>query len=50
MQPDISHYNYAQSAELKAVCDLLAEQIDGVLPDAASKIWHAGHNRHSILR
>ncbi len=24
MQPEISHYNDAQPAELKAVCDLLA--------------------------
>lgn len=42
MQPEISHYNEAQPAESKAVCDVLAQQIDEALPDAASKIWH-GH-------
>ena len=41
MQPEISHYNEAQQPELKAVCELLAEQIDNALPDAHSKIWHA---------
>ena len=42
MQPEIHHYNDAQPAELKAVCELLAAQIDNALPDSHSKIWH-GH-------
>lgn len=42
MQPEINHYNETQQPELKAVCDVLAAQIDNALPDAASKIWH-GH-------
>ena len=41
MPPEINHYNEAQQPELKAVCELLAEQIDNALPDADSKIWHA---------
>ncbi|KUM52551.1 DUF1801 domain-containing protein [Rheinheimera sp. EpRS3] len=41
IQSEISHYNGAQQPELKAVCELLAEQIDNTLPDADSKIWHS---------
>ncbi|WP_251372577.1 DUF1801 domain-containing protein [Rheinheimera oceanensis] len=41
IQPEISHYNEAQQPELKAVCELLAEQINNALPDADCKIWHS---------
>lgn len=42
MQPELSHYNETQQPELKAVCDVLAAQINKALPDATGKIWH-GH-------
>ena len=41
MNKDIQAYNVAQADEDKKICTLLAKQIDSVLPDAASKIWHA---------
>ena len=41
MNDDIRAYNDGQSADGKAVCDLLATTIDGVLKEAESKIWHA---------
>lgn len=41
MHPDIAVYNDAQAPDDRAVCDLLAEQIDRHLPDAENKIWHA---------
>ena len=42
MHTDITTYNNAVSqAELKAVCERLAEIIDANLPKATSKVWHA---------
>lgn len=41
MHPDVQAYNNNQSAEEKTICDLLAKEIDAVLPDAENKIWHA---------
>ena len=41
MHPDTQAYNDAQSAADKAICDLLARQIDTALPDAENRIWHA---------
>lgn len=41
MHPDIQTYNQQQEPEFQAVCDLLASEIDGNLPKAESKIWHA---------
>ena len=38
---DIQSYNDAQSAEDKAICDLLAQEINRSLPQAENKIWHA---------
>lgn len=38
---DTQHYNQRQEASHKAVCDLLAGEIDSCLPDAENKIWHA---------
>jgi hypothetical protein len=39
--PDTSKYNASQAPEDKAVCDLLAREIDRALPEAENKIWHA---------
>ncbi|MBZ2188877.1 DUF1801 domain-containing protein [Alcanivorax sp. JB21] len=41
MHPEIVKYNENQGANLKAVCDVLAEEIDSNLPEAESRIWHA---------
>lgn len=41
MHPDIQKYNEQQEPEHKAVCDLLAQEIDRGLRGAESKIWHA---------
>ena len=40
MSRDIEAYNAAQEPEARAVCEVLASQIDRALPEAASKIWH----------
>ncbi len=41
MHPDIALYNQAQAEEEQLICQLLAAQIDAVLPEADNKIWHA---------
>ena len=41
MHPDIEQYNQKQAANHRAVCALLAREIDANLPEADSKIWHA---------
>jgi hypothetical protein len=41
MNPDIAAYNNTQSPIDKAICDLLAQEIDKHLPEAENKIWHA---------
>lgn len=41
IMPEIQAYNDLQSAEEKAICDLLGDTITRMLPDAESKIWHA---------
>lgn len=41
MNKDIPAYNNAQGKEEKAICDILAHEIDKNLPDAENKIWHA---------
>ncbi len=38
---DIDKYNRAQAPADRAICKLLAEQIDRKLPEAENKIWHA---------
>jgi hypothetical protein len=38
---DIQSYNDAQAPEDKAICDLLAQEINKNLPEAENKIWHA---------
>lgn len=41
MHADTQKYNEAQAPEERAVCQLLAEEIDRALPEAENKIWHA---------
>lgn len=41
MHPDVLKYNAKQGDSYKAVCDLLASEIDKGLPEAENKIWHA---------
>lgn len=42
MHADTKKYNAALSPKDRAICRLLAEQIDGGLPEAENKVWH-GH-------
>jgi hypothetical protein len=41
MHADTRGYNDAQTAQDQAICRVLAEQIDHVLPEAENRIWHA---------
>ena len=41
MNAEIQSYNAAQSDAERAICDLLATEIDRHLPEAENKIWHA---------
>lgn len=41
MNKDVSKYNNALAKEDKAICNLLAEEINKTLPEAENKIWHA---------
>jgi hypothetical protein len=41
MHPDTAQYNESLDPADQEICDLLAEQIDKVLPAAENKIWHA---------
>ena len=41
MNKDVQAYNNAESASDKAICNLLANEIDSNLPAAENKIWHA---------
>lgn len=41
MHPDTKKYNKAQSPKDRAICNLLASEIDRNLPDAENKVWHA---------
>lgn len=41
MHAEIASYNEAQSPAERAICRLLAAEIDRALPEAESKIWHA---------
>ena len=41
MHKDVQAYNNAESASDKAICNLLANEIDSNLPEAENKIWHA---------
>jgi hypothetical protein len=41
MKEDTKAYNNKLSKDDKAICDLLAQEIDRGLPKAENKIWHA---------
>jgi hypothetical protein len=41
MHPDILNYNEQREPGDKAICDVLAGEIDRGLPGAESRIWHA---------
>ena len=41
MHPDTLKYNERQEEGHKAVCELLAREIDSGLPKAENKVWHA---------
>lgn len=41
MKDEVRAYNEKLSASDAEICDLLAREIDGALPTAESKIWHA---------
>lgn len=41
MHPDTKKYNRDQSPANRAICQLLAEEIDRHLPEAENKVWHA---------
>ena len=41
VDPEIANYNNQQDPNYKAVCDLLATEIDRILPSAERKIWHS---------
>ena len=41
MNKEITKYNNAQPVKEKAICNLLAKEIDSNLPEAENKIWHA---------
>ena len=41
MHKDVQAYNDSESPNDKAICNLLADEIDSHLPEAANKIWHA---------
>lgn len=41
MDPAISKYNETKEPNDKAICDVLADEIDRGLAGAESKIWHA---------
>lgn len=39
--PDTTAYHARQSPSDRAICDLLAQEIDRALPEAENKVWHA---------
>lgn len=39
--PDITAYDQALAAQDRAICELLAREIDRALPEAQHKVWHA---------
>lgn len=41
MNKNVQAYNNSESASDKAICNLLANEIDSNLPEAENKIWHA---------
>jgi len=41
MHPETARYNETQAAGDRAICQLLASEIDRHLPEAENRIWHA---------
>jgi hypothetical protein len=41
VNPDTKEYNDAQAPSDRAICQLLAKQIDRSLPEAENRVWHA---------
>ncbi len=41
MHTDTMQYNKSLAPSDRKICDLLAETIDQILPEAENKIWHA---------
>ena len=41
MHAETKSYNRAQAPKDRAICQLLAQEIDRNLPEAENKIWHA---------
>ena len=41
MNKDVQAYNDSESPNDKAICNLLADEIDSNLPEADNKVWHA---------
>jgi hypothetical protein len=41
MHPDTKAYHDAQAPADRAICELLAKQIELHLPEAENKVWHA---------
>ena len=41
MHPDTVNYNKSLGPQDRAICKLLAREIDQALPEAENKIWHA---------
>ena len=41
MHKDIQAYNSSESDNDKAICNLLANEIESNLPEADNKVWHA---------
>ena len=41
MHPDTEQYNASREPGDRAICDLLAREIDRNLPEAENRIWHA---------
>jgi len=44
VHPDLEAYHAALPDAARAVCDLLAREIQAALPDAVGKVWH----RHPV--
>lgn len=44
MNTDIQTYNNAQPEPFKAICEKLAQEINGTYPEEESKVWH----RHPV--
>jgi hypothetical protein len=41
MHADTRKYNEAQAPDDRAICRLLAQQIDRTIPEAENRVWHA---------